>query len=291
MTTTTQRQHVLAITQLMRMDKPIGTLLLLWPTLWALWLASRGTPDLRILMIFISGTFLMRSAGCVINDLTDRKFDQHVERTKQRPLARGATTPTVAVILAIFLLGFALTGALFLNWLTIKLAFIGAALAILYPWMKRFTYWPQAFLGLAFAWGIPMAYAAVQNRVPFEAWWLFAATYCWIMAYDTLYALADKEDDQRIGVKSTALRFGRWAVPFVLLFQALFMLLLFLLGLALKLPSTFNQGLVMAGLLIFYQTYLAWQHNPESCFKAFLNNNWIGFAVFIGFISSLGGAW
>jgi 4-hydroxybenzoate polyprenyltransferase len=273
--------------KLMRLDKPIGILLLLWPTLWALWLAVRGVPQWKILAVFLLGTVLMRSAGVVINDFADRNFDPHVARTRDRPLAAGLVGPTEALILAgvLGLLAFALV--LTLNRLTVLLAFVGAFLAVSYPFTKRFFAVPQAYLGIAFGFGIPMGYAAQLHRVPPEAWALLLANVFWTIAYDTEYAMVDREDDRKIGIRTSALLFGRFDVAAVMLCHAAFLALLAGLGWHLRLAWPFYAGLTAAAVLAGFQYTLIRGREPGRCFRAFLNNNWVGGAVFAGIALAL----
>lgn len=267
---------------LMRWDRPIGILLLLWPTLWALWIAARGVPDWGIFTIFTLGVVLMRSAGCVINDYADRDIDPHVRRTRNRPLAVGAVTPREAVILFGVLVFAAFLLVLMTNMLTILLSFGGALLATLYPFMKRYTYMPQVFLGTAFAWSVPMAFAAQTGTVPTIAWLVFSATVLWTVAYDTMYAMVDREDDLRIGVKSTAILFAD-ADRFVIgVLQATVVITLVMIGHHLDLGLWYFLGVVVAAGLAVYQQRLIRDRSPAGCFKAFLNNNWFGAAIFVG---------
>ncbi len=273
-----------AYLQLIRFDRPIGTLLLLWPTLWALWLAAEGPPAGHLLGIFVLGTFLMRSAGCIINDLADRSFDGAVQRTRDRPLVTGAVAPGEALALCagIGLLAFVLV--LFTNALTILLSFAGVALAACYPFMKRHTHLPQLVLGAAFSWGIPMAFAAVRGELPAMLWLVFVANLLWTVAYDTEYAMVDREDDIKIGIKSTAILFGEMDRSMVAVLQALTVLALLLVGMRFGLGLYFYLGLLLAAGLFVYQQYLIRERRPEGCFKAFLNNNWAGAAVFGGLL-------
>jgi 4-hydroxybenzoate polyprenyltransferase len=273
--------------KLMRLDKPIGTVLLLWPTLWALWLAVRGVPQWRILVVFLLGTVLMRSAGVVINDYADRNFDPHVARTRHRPLAAGLVGPTEALILAgvLGLMAFALV--LTLNRLTVALAFLGAFLAVSYPFTKRFFVIPQAYLGIAFGFGIPMAYAAQLGRVPAVAWLLLLANVCWTIAYDTEYAMVDRDDDRKIGIRTAAILFGRFDVIAVMLAHAAFLVLLAGIGWHLRLTWPYYAGLAGAAVLAGYQYVLIRGREPGRCFRAFLNNNWVGGAVFAGIALAL----
>ena len=268
--------------RLMRLDRPIGSLLLLWPTLWALWIAAQGAPDPRILLIFVIGVVLMRSAGCVINDYADRDIDPHVARTRDRPLAAGRVTPREALglFLALCLGAFALV--LLLNRLTVMLSVAGLALAATYPFHKRFSPLPQAHLGLAFGWAVPMAFAAVQNGVPPVAWLLMSATLLWAVAYDTMYAMVDREDDRRAGVKSTAILFGAYDRALIGVFQILALLALVLAGRHAGLGPAYHAGLLVAGGLALHQQRLIREREPARCFRAFLGNNWFGGSVFGG---------
>jgi 4-hydroxybenzoate polyprenyltransferase len=268
--------------RLMRIDRPIGTWLVLWPTLWALWLAADGHPDPGIFAIFIAGTFLMRSAGCIINDFVDRGFDPHVERTRERPLATGRVGSTEALCLFAVLALAAFVLVLQLNRLTIWLSFVGIALAMSYPFMKRFTYLPQPYLGLAFVWGIPMAFAAEAHSVPPVAWLLFIANILWSTVYDTMYAMVDKPYDLKIGVKSTAILFGDLDRPIVGLLQVTMLVCLYLVGLRERLGPAYDWSLLAAAAFAIYEQVLIRRREPAQCFQAFLNNNWFGAAVFVG---------
>lgn len=267
---------------LMRVDKPIGILLLLWPTWWALWIAGEGFPDLLVFAVFTAGVFLMRSAGCVINDYADRDFDGHIERTKNRPLAQKRVKPKEALLLFVALALTAFCLVLFMNTLTILLSFVGALLAASYPFMKRYTNLPQLVLGAAFAWSIPMAFAAQTNSVPAVAWLLFFATIFWTTAYDTMYAMVDRKDDLKIGVKSTAILFGENDRLIIGLLQFSTILLLLLAGIYLELSSLYYISLFVASGLALYQQHLIKNRDEKLCFTAFLNNNWFGMAVFGG---------
>lgn len=275
-----------AYCQLMRWHRPIGSLLLLWPTLWALWIAGNGHPSLEIIVIFIAGVFVMRSAGCVINDIADRHIDGFVKRTKLRPLVTGQVSLREALLLFAMLCGIALVLVLQLNIFTVLLSGIGLVLATIYPFMKRITYWPQLVLGMAFAWSIPMVFAAVLDQLPSITWWLFAAGVLWPFAYDTQYAMADREDDVQIGIKSTAILFGQYDRAIILLIQLLVLGILCYIGITLPLKTWFYVGLCLAILLFAYQHYLIKDRNPELCFKAFLNNQWVGLIVFVGIVVS-----
>ena len=268
--------------RLMRLHRPIGILLLLWPTLWALWIAAQGRPGLHVLAVFVLGVVLMRSAGCVINDYADRDFDPHVERTRDRPIAAGRVSPREALVLfaALCLIAFALV--LTLNRLTILLSFAGAFLAATYPFVKRFTHLPQFYLGAAFGWGIPMAFAAQTGGIPPVGWTLFAANVCWAVAYDTAYAMVDREDDLKVGVKSTAILFGRHDRAMVFLFHVLTLSLLAYSGALAGLGLRYYAGLTAAFGFVLYQQRLMRDRTRDGCFRAFLNNNWFGAAVFAG---------
>ena len=268
--------------RLMRIDRPIGYFLLLWPTLWALWIAGEGRPEPRVVAIFVAGVILMRSAGCVINDWADRHIDPHVRRTRDRPLAAGRVRPgeALALFVALCLAAFGLV--LLTNPLTIALSFVGAALAASYPFMKRFHHLPQVHLGAAFGWAVPMAFAAQAGEVPPVAWLLFVANLLWTTAYDTMYAMADREDDLRLGVKSTAILFGDADRAIVGILQALFLTAMALLGLRLGLGEPYWLGLAAAAALALYQQHLIRRREPAACFRAFLNNGWLGAAVFAG---------
>jgi 4-hydroxybenzoate polyprenyltransferase len=271
--------------QLMRLDKPIGILLLLWPTLWGLWLSSYGFPNPGVFVIFLLGVVLTRSAGCIINDIADRDFDSQVERTKDRPLARRAIPVSEAVVLALVLAGFAFALVMQLNKLTIQLAFIALGLAVVYPFLKRFFWLPQAWLGVAFGFGIPMAFSAHHNMIPPVAWWLLAANVFWTIAYDTEYAMVDRDDDKRIGIKTSAILFGHWDVAMTMLCQALFIALMVTIGVRANLGLGYFGGIAIAALFAAYQYRLIRARTREGCFKAFLFNNWVGAAVFAGIVA------
>ncbi len=267
---------------LMRMDKPIGSALLLWPTLWALWLAAEGPPTPLVGFVFITGVFLMRSAGCVINDLADRDIDPHVDRTRDRPLASGRVTVREALWLFAVLSLMAFSLVLTMNALTIALSFAGIALAMTYPLMKRFTHLPQAYLGVAFGWGIPMAFAAETGTVTLTAWYLLVINILWAIAYDTMYAMSDREDDLRIGVKSSAILFGRADRAIVALLQVMTLGMLVGLGVFADFGLLYAFALVAATGFAIYQQVLIRHRDRLDCFKAFLNNTWFGGAVFLG---------
>ena len=273
-----------AYSRLMRIDKPIGTLLLLWPTLWALWLSDMGVPPLSVLAVFVLGVFVMRAAGCVINDFADRKVDGFVKRTAGRPLPSGAVSEKEAKILFVLLglLAFALV--LTMNLMTILLSLGGLALAWCYPFMKRYTHLPQVVLGAAFGWAIPMAWAAVSESLPLECWLVFLANICWTVAYDTQYAMVDRDDDIKIGVKSTAILFGRYDKLIIGLLQLATLGLLALVGLLMQLNAFFYWSLLGAAALFLYQQKLIVRRERDACFQGFLNNNYVGLVVFIGVV-------
>ncbi len=273
-----------AYLRLMRLHRPIGSFLLLWPTLWALWLAADGHPTPKLFAIFVIGVFVMRSAGCIINDFADRNFDPHVQRTHARPLATREVSIWEALILFALLCLIALGLVLLLNRLTQELAVIGALLVISYPFMKRYTYLPQPYLGLAFGWGIPMAYAAVTGGVPTVAWLIFIANVIWATVYDTMYAMVDRPDDIRIGIKSTAILFGDLDRTIIGILQVLLLMDLLLVGYQTRMSTVYYLGLAFALLFAFYQQVLIRRRNPQRCFQAFMNNNWFGAAVFAGIL-------
>ncbi len=268
--------------ELIRFERPIGTYLLLWPTLWALAIAGEGGPDGWVLFVFVCGVFLMRSAGCAINDYADRDIDLHVERTRERPLTSGRITSreALAVFAVLGLLAFLLV--LTLNRLTIMLSFVGILLAATYPFMKRYHYLPQVHMGAAFGWAVPMAYAAQTGSLPKMAWLLYVATLVWAVAYDTIYSMVDRDDDLRIGVKSTAILFGDYDRVMIALLQALFVLAMFLVGLDLGFSGVYYVALGVAALLLAYQQFLIFDRVREHCFIAFLNNQWVGALIFAG---------
>jgi 4-hydroxybenzoate polyprenyltransferase len=271
-----------ALLQLIRFDRPIGTLLLLWPTLWALWLAAKGVPDYHLLAIFIAGTFLTRSAGCIVNDLADRDLDGAVARTKARPLVTGAVTVVEAITLFVGLLLVALVLVLFTNKLTIMLSLIAVVLASSYPFMKRYTHLPQLVLGAAFSWGIPMAFAAQRDALPPAMWLIYFGNLLWTTAYDTAYAMVDREDDLKVGIKSSAILFGHYDRVMIAILQMASLLCLYLAGLAFDLGIYYNTSLIVAAVLFGYQQYLIRDRHPEACLKAFLHNNWVGMVIFAG---------
>jgi 4-hydroxybenzoate polyprenyltransferase len=269
---------------LMRLHRPIGIYLLLWPTLWALWLAGNGQPPRGVVLVFVLGVILMRSAGCVMNDIADRKFDPHVARTRDRPLAAGRVRlgEAVGLGIALCLLAFALV--LTQNALTVKLSFVGVALAISYPFMKRLHHFPQFHLGAAFGWGIPMAYAAVTDALPPVAWLLFLGNVLWSAIYDTQYAMVDREDDLKIGVKSTAILFGQWDRRIIGYLQVALLALLVAVGLLSGRGWVYYVSLFAAAWLALYQQFLIRDREPAECFKAFLNNNGFGLVIFCGLL-------
>ncbi|SUB62359.1 4-hydroxybenzoate octaprenyltransferase [Plesiomonas shigelloides] len=280
------REKLSAYWRLMRMDRPIGTLLLLWPTLWALWLAAQGQPNWSVLLVFVLGVVVMRAAGCVINDYADRHFDGHVKRTANRPLPSGDVHPSEARWLFVALVALAFVLVLTLNSLTIVLSLVALALAAVYPFMKRFTHLPQLVLGVAFGWSIPMAFAAQMNLLPLSCWLLLLANICWTVAYDTQYAMVDRDDDLRIGIKSTAILFGRFDKLIIGLLQLATLLLLVLVGVLSQLGSLYYWSLLACAALFVYQQQLLKERERDACFQAFLNNNYVGMVLFCGIASS-----
>ena len=266
----------------MRLDRPIGTYLLLWPTYWALWFAAGGIPSLKTLVIFTFGVVVMRAAGCVINDYADRNVDGSVERTKHRPLPSGEIEPRRALLLFGFLLSIALVLVLATNTMTIMLSVGGLALAATYPFLKRITHLPQVGLGAAWAWAVPMAFAAEIQSLPAALWLVFAAVILWTMAFDTYYAMVDREDDLQIGIKSTAILFGRWDLAIIVNLQLISLTLLGMAGLAFGRGWIYGLGLIVAAGLFVYQYIQARGRDREGCFSAFLNNNLVGMVIFIG---------
>ncbi|MCK4951419.1 MAG: 4-hydroxybenzoate octaprenyltransferase [Gammaproteobacteria bacterium] len=269
---------------LVRLDKPIGIFLLLWPTLWALWIAAEGLPDLLILFVFVLGVIIMRSAGCVINDYADRNIDPFIERTYDRPIAAGRIAPHAALNFFLFLITIAFLLVLLMNWQTISLAFVGLGLAAGYPFLKRYTYLPQVGLGAAFGWAVPMAFAAQTGSIPQVAWLLFVATVLWATAYDTMYAMVDREDDIRIGVKSTAILFGDMDKLIIGIIQVLMFTALLLAGRQQELGIFYYLGLTVASGFAVYQQYLIRNRESGQCFEAFLNNHYLGLTVFSGVV-------
>jgi 4-hydroxybenzoate polyprenyltransferase len=276
------KPKITALLQLIRFDKPIGTLLLLWPTLWALWIAAEGVPDLDLLAIFVAGTFLMRSAGCVVNDLADRHLDGGVNRTRLRPLVTGAVSVNEALVFCAALCLSAFVLVLFTNTLTIVLSLVAVVLAAVYPFMKRYTNLPQIVLGAAFSWSIPMAFAAQQGALPSALWLLYTANLLWTVVYDTKYAMVDREDDLQMGVKSSAILFGESDRLVIAVLQAFCLVAFFLAGLRFDLGMHYNASLVVVAGLFGYHQYLIRERNPAACFKAFIHNNWVGLAIFVG---------
>ncbi|NOQ37231.1 MAG: 4-hydroxybenzoate octaprenyltransferase [Methylococcaceae bacterium] len=269
---------------LARFDKPIGILIILWPALWALWVASDGKPDLLVLTVICSGVVLTRAAGCVINDYADRDFDPHVERTKQRPIAAGKVSPKEALKLFAVLIAIAFASVFLLNVMTILLSLIGAFLIASYPFMKRYTHLPQAYLGIAFGWAIPMSFAAQINTIPIVAWVMFLTVALWALVYDTMYAMVDKEDDLKIGVKSTAILFGDKEREIMAVLQLIIIGLLITIGQMQDLGFAYYLGVATAAGLSVYQQKLIFHREKALCFKAFLNSNYFGMSVFIGLV-------
>ncbi|MGL5007330.1 MAG: 4-hydroxybenzoate octaprenyltransferase [Plesiomonas sp.] len=280
------REKLSAYWCLMRMDRPIGTLLLLWPTLWALWLAADGQPTLPILLVFVFGVIVMRAAGCVINDYADRKVDGHVKRTATRPLPSGLIKPKEARWLFVGLIFVALLLVLTLNTLTILLSMAALVLAFIYPFMKRFTHLPQVVLGVAFGWSIPMAFAAQINVLPPSCWLLLLANICWTVAYDTQYAMVDRDDDLLIGVKSTAILFGRFDTLIIGLLQLATLVLLVLVGMVSQLGMLYYSAILLSAGLFIYQQQLLKARDRRAYFQAFLNNNYVGMVLFVGIAAS-----
>lgn len=271
---------------LIRLDKPIGILLLLWPTLWGLWLAGEGDPQFKHVVYFILGVIIMRSAGCIINDIADRNFDPHVERTRERPIAAKKISVAQASIAFFLLMTAAFLIVLQLPMYVIELSFAGAALTMIYPFLKRLTHLPQLGLGFAFAWGVPMAFAAEQNELPAITWFLFAAAVLWPIMYDTLYAMADINDDKKIGVKSSAILFGKFDRLIIFLLQLAFLLCMLCVGVLGEMRWPFYLSLVISELFFAYQNMLIKTRDPHKCFTAFKNNHWVGLIIFSGIIMS-----
>jgi len=268
--------------RLTRIDRPIGTLLLMWPCLMALMLAAGGMPDLKVLIIFIIGVVIMRACGCIINDYADRDLDSFVERTRSRPLASGEISTKEALILFV-ILGLSAFGlVLLLNGLVVKLSVVGIILTIIYPFTKRITNMPQMFLGIVWSWSIPMAYAAQTGEVPMEAWWLFAANWCWTVAYDTMYAMVDRDDDLKVGIKSTAILFGKYDRQIIGLFQLAALACFIAAGWSADRGLLYGLGILTFVGFSTYQQMLIFDRERAPCFKAFLNNNWAGLALFVG---------
>jgi 4-hydroxybenzoate polyprenyltransferase len=275
-----------AYERLVRLDKPIGTLLLLWPTLWAVWIAAGGSPRPEIVLIFLVGTILMRSAGCAMNDWADRDFDGKVARTRDRPLAAGEIAPKEALVVGAVLAACAFFLVLYLNRLAILLSFVALAIACLYPFSKRVFPLPQVFLGIAFAFGVPMAFAATQDALPWECWTLFAAGVLYGFAYDTEYAMVDRDDDRKIGIHSSAIALGRHDVAAVMACYVLMIALLAWLGMELRLRWPYHAGLAAAAAMMAYHYFLIRGRTREGCFRAFRHNNWVGLAVFAGIVAA-----
>ena len=269
---------------LTRMDRPIGWLLLLWPTLWAVWIAGEGSPQPSIVAVFVTGTIVMRAAGCIVNDYLDRDFDRHVLRTRQRPLVTGEVSSREAAALFLGLIGIAFALVLTLNRLTLLLAIVGVLLTASYPLFKRFTHLPQFYLGIVFSWGIPMAFAAQQETLPALTWWLVLANLLWTTAYDTMYAMADRPDDKKVGIKSTAILVGCYDLVFNAGLQAVALGVLAFVGWMLEFGFWFYAGLLTAAATAIYQNRLCKDRNRDLCFRAFLNNTWFGAAVFSGVV-------
>ena len=267
---------------LIRLNRPIGIFLLLWPTLWALWLASEGFPNKKILVVFLFGVFLMRSAGCILNDIADKDFDKFVSRTKNRPLASDKLSSIEAFIFAIGLIFTAFLLVLTTNVLTVQLSFVAFILASIYPFLKRYTYLPQIFLGLTFGWSIPMVFAATTNSIPQIAWLLLVANILWAVVYDTIYAIIDRDDDLKIGIKSTAILFDDADRFIIGIIQVLVLVALIIVGKQANLGLTYYFSIIFGGCLFIYQSYLIKDRDPEKCMRAFLNNNWFGLVIFIG---------
>ncbi len=267
---------------LIRLNRPIGIFLLLWPTLWGLWIASEGFPNTKILVVFLFGVFLMRSAGCILNDIIDKDFDKFVARTQNRPLASDKLSSIEAFIVAISLIFIAFLLVLTTNTLTVQLSFVAIILAGTYPFLKRHTYLPQFFLGLTFGWSIPMAFAATTNSIPKIAWLLLIANILWVVVYDTIYAMIDREDDLKIGIKSTAILFDDADRFIIGLIQSLVLIALIVIGQQASLNTIYYFSLIIGGCLFLYQLYLIRNRDPKKCMQAFLNNNWFGLVVFIG---------
>jgi len=280
------KKRLNAYVRLMRFDRPIGILLLLWPTMWALWIAGDGRPALKNVLIFVTGVVLMRAAGCIMNDIADRNFDPHVERTRSRPLAAGDLTlrQALAAFCVLMLLAFVLV--LMTNPLTIELAFVGAALAASYPFFKRWTHFPQVVLGFAFGWGIPMTFAAENGYVAHVAWLVLLINVVWSVIYDTLYAMVDRDDDLSIGLKSTAIFFGRHDLLLLRMLKLLMLTLLVVLGLHLRLAWPWYAGVGVAAVLFILQQVRIRERERQACFRAFMNNNWVGLVLFAGLLAA-----
>ncbi len=275
-----------AYERLIRLDKPIGWLLLLWPTLWAVWLAARGRPPIDIVIVFVAGTILTRSAGCAINDYADRDFDGRVERTRARPLAAGEISPNEALAVGAVLAAAAFGFVLFLNTFAVLLSIVALAIAVSYPYAKRALAVPQLYLGIAFGFGIPMAFAAIRNTLPWECWALLAANVCYSFAYDTEYAMVDRDDDRKVGIRTSAITLGRYDVAAVMASYALMVAILAGTGLWLRLAWPYFAGLGAAAAMMAYHYFLIRNRSREGCFRAFRHNNWVGVAIFAGIVAS-----
>ncbi len=275
-----ERSHQYAL--LIRLNRPVGIFLLLWPTLWGLWIAAEGFPSTDVFVVFVLGVFLMRSAGCALNDIADRRFDPLVTRTRIRPLAAGKVSSIEALIVASSLFFIAFLLVLTMNELTIQLALVAVMLAGVYPFMKRYTYLPQFFLGLTFGWSIPMAFAAQTNAVPQIAWLLLVANILWSVVYDTMYAMVDRNDDLKIGVKSTAILFDDADRVIIAIIQALVLVALIAVGRQLEFGNSYFISLGIAACFFLYQLRLIWNREPKQCMRAFINNNWVGLTIFMG---------
>ena len=280
----TKKQKIVSLIKLIRLDKPIGTLLLLWPTLWALWIASEGLPTLKLLLVFTLGTFLMRSAGCIVNDFADRNLDGFVERTTARPLVTGEVSRKEAFVLFAVLIFLSFLLVLQTNLLTTKLSIVALGLASTYPFLKRYTSLPQLGLGVAFSWGIPMAFAAQTSSVPIDAWLLLLANLLWVVIYDTQYAMVDREDDIRIGIKSTAIFFGRADKAVIGFLQLVCLLCLCWVAREFSLGLIYMLSILIAAILFAYHLYLIRGRERENCFMAFKHNNWVGLCILLGII-------
>lgn len=279
------RERLALYAKLVRLDRPIGIFLLLWPALWALWIAGDGSPPWAVVLIFIAGVALMRSAGCAINDFADRDLDGQVARTRDRPVAAGLVSPKEAVAVFLVLSSTAFVLVLFLDWKTIALSVVALALAVLYPFMKRYTQLPQLFLGAAFGWAVPMAFTAVTGSVPPVAWLLFASAVVWALVYDTQYAMVDREDDLSAGIKSTAILFGRYDRQIIGLLQVLLLVMLAYVGQLAERGGWYLAGLAVAAAFAAHHQYLIRDREPKACFHAFLDNNYLGMAVFVGLLA------
>ncbi|MCW8900475.1 MAG: 4-hydroxybenzoate octaprenyltransferase [Gammaproteobacteria bacterium] len=280
------RQRAYQYAVLARLNKPIGIFLLLWPALWALWIAAEGMPRPGVLTVFVLGVILMRSAGCVINDYADREIDPRVNRTKDRPIASGRVSPDEAMLLFMALCFSAFLLVLTMNTFTILLSIGGVMLAAIYPFMKRYTHMPQIILGMAFGWAVPMAFAAQTNSVPKIAWLIYVVTVLWAVIYDTMYAMADRMDDLKIGVKSTAILFGDADRVIIGILQAMMLFALYLIGQQSQFGTAYNIAVLIAAILMVYHQYLIRYRQPALCISAFLNNNWLGAVIFIGIAAS-----